>query len=112
MTLIEERFFFSKQLRLAEQQLLNAEAQQAAAANAEDFDLADKLAPMIEKYTHERDEHNIVIKNIGLAFDELKRHRASIVSELTDCFRNLFGRAFILEIFKQATEMIKAQNPR
>lgn len=97
VTLIEERFFFSKQLRLAEQQLLNAEAQQAAAANAEDFDLADKLAPMIEKYTHERDEHNIVIKNIGLAFDELKRHRASIVSELTDCFRNIRKK---LELFE------------
>ena len=107
MTLIEERFFFSKQLRLAEQQLLNAEAQQAAAANAEDFDLADKLAPMIEKYTHERDEHNIVIKNIGLAFDELKRHRASIVSELTDCFRNLFGRAFILEILNKFSSELK-----
>ena len=79
------------------QQLLNAEVQQSAAANAGDFDLADKLAPMIVKDTHERDKQNIVIKNIGLDFDEFKRHQASIVSKLTNCFRNIRKK---LELFE------------
>ena len=88
-SLLEERSNVSKNLRLATQQLSLAEAQQTAAAEAENYDLADQLAEVIERHVNQQAEYVSIRQNIDGAFDQLECQTNEVVKCVTDCFGNL-----------------------
>jgi len=88
-SLLDERSNVSKNLRLATQQLSLAEAQQTAAAEAENYDLADQLAEVIERHVNQQAEYVSIRQNIDGAFDQLECQTNEVVKCVTDCFGNL-----------------------
>mmetsp|Transcript_19880 Transcript_19880/g.29277 ORF Transcript_19880/g.29277 Transcript_19880/m.29277 type:complete len:876 (+) Transcript_19880:2-2629(+) len=88
-TLSEERAHIEKQLLFTKQQITLAETQQTAAAEEEDYELADRLACVIEKHTEENQAHEKILHDIEEAFSELDAQREGVVKGVTDCFKDV-----------------------
>jgi len=87
--LLEERAAAEKQHKLAAQQVKQAEAQQMVAAEQEDFDLAERLAGIIEKHASEKVGLDTKLKTIGEAISELDAKSAVVVQGVTQCFNEV-----------------------
>lgn len=90
--LLEERFQTVAKQRLAAQQKTAAESQQMAAAEAEDYELADRLTTLLE--THEREEKECasILENIGRALEELEEQKDGLVKRITKSFEGMQGK--------------------
>lgn len=84
--LLEERFVSFAKERLAVQQIAQAEAQQTAAAEAEDFDLADQLATVIDAHLRDKAELEAILDNIGRALAQLESQKKEVVGGVGACF--------------------------
>jgi DNA repair exonuclease SbcCD ATPase subunit len=74
---------------LATQQKDAAEAQQMAAAEAEDFELADRMGTVIDGHERERSELLSILENIGRALKQLEQQRQQEVDGVAKCFQNI-----------------------
>ena len=75
--LMEERFVTTAKERLAVQQKQQAEALQTAAAEAEDFELADQLSQTIARHAQEQAEYAAILASMERALTELERQKRS-----------------------------------
>lgn len=105
-SLQEERKTAEKQLRLIKQQIILTENQQTIAAEAEDFDLADRLAAVIGKHKSEEEELSAVLAEFERALGELDRQQVGLVHGVTDCFKDIRSR---LVRFKEEQETRKKE---
>ena len=88
-TLAEEKKGTEKKLRLLRQQVSLMEAQQSAAADAEDFDMADRLAAILEKHLQEQEKHQTILSEIQRALGELDKQQEGVVKGVTECFKDI-----------------------
>ena len=84
--LLEERFQAAAKERLAISKKEQAEAQQMAAVEAEDFDLADRMNTLLDQVEAERLEQVRILEHIGRALQQLQDQKQSLVSGVTACF--------------------------
>ena len=84
--LLEERFHAKAKERLAVSKKEQAEAQQMAAVEAEDFDLADRMNTLLDHVESERLEQVRILENIGRALQQLQEQKQSTVAAVTACF--------------------------
>ena len=84
--LLEERFQAAAKERLAISKKEQAEAQQMAAVEAEDFDLADRMNTLLDQVEAERLEQVRILEHIGRALQQLQEQKQSLVSGVTACF--------------------------
>ena len=105
--LLEEREGATKGMALAARQAELAVAQQSEAAEREDFELADKLAGMIDKHAADEKEHERILHNINLAVKELDTQREDVMKGLTQCFIDV---QMNLRQFKNEREELEKNN--
>ena len=105
--LLEERDGATKGMALAARQAELAMAQQSEAAEREDFELADKLAGMIDKHAADEKEHERILHNINLAVKELDTQREDVMKGLTQCFIDV---QMNLRQFKNEREELEKNN--
>mmetsp|Transcript_13150 Transcript_13150/g.19916 ORF Transcript_13150/g.19916 Transcript_13150/m.19916 type:complete len:1217 (-) Transcript_13150:1275-4925(-) len=91
-SLFERRLLAEKQQRLAIQQISQAEAQQMEAAEQEDFDLADRLAAVIEQHEKEKAEYSKILDHIKNLISTLEQKRVNTGKSLVSCFEGVQGR--------------------
>lgn len=84
--LLDERFVAIAKERLAVQQISQSENQQTAAAEAEDFDLADRLQVVIDGLTREKAETKAILDNIGKALTVLDSQMPVVTKDVVACF--------------------------
>ena len=94
-------------MALAARQAELAMAQQSEAAEREDFELADKLAGMIDKHAADEKEHEHILHNINLAVEELDTQREDVMKGLTQCFIDV---QMNLRQFKNEREELEKNN--
>lgn len=87
--LLEEQHVTSAKARLAEQQKAAAETQQMAAAEAEEFEMADEMSVVIEKYQREKIEYNIILDNIRAALNQFEIQKEACIKRITSCFNEV-----------------------
>jgi hypothetical protein len=75
--LLEEWFVTAAKERLAAQQKSAAEHQQMAAAEAEDYEMADQMSMVIEKHGRERVEYAAILENIKRALQDLDSQKSA-----------------------------------
>lgn len=105
--LIEERDAATKGMALAARQAELATAQQSEAAEREDFELADKLAGIIDKHAADEKEQERILHNINLAVKELDAQREDVMKGLTQCFVDV---QMNLRQFKNEREELEKNN--
>lgn len=101
IVLFEKRVLAEKQERLATQQISQAETQQMEAAEQEDFDLADRLAAVIEQHEGEKKERLEALQNIERLIEELDSKRIDKGQKLLSCFEDVQTQ---LDIFLEKQE--------
>jgi len=89
LTLIEKQSAAEKQEHLATQQISQAEKQQMAAAEQEDFELADRLAAVIEQHENEKNEHSQSRQSIEGLIQHLDEKRSDKCRALLSCFEDV-----------------------
>ncbi|KAL7467629.1 hypothetical protein ACHAXS_007870 [Conticribra weissflogii] len=87
--LVKDRTNAEKTERFAAQQISYAEVQQTKAAEAEDFEAADRLATVIDRHAKEREEQAKIVKQIGNAIAELDGEREEASKAVAACFHNV-----------------------
>jgi len=87
--LLEERFLTSAKERLATQQKAQAEAQLQAAAEVEDFELADRMGSLMDAHERERQEFASILENIGRALKQLDLQKKELVEGVSKCFSDI-----------------------
>lgn len=84
--LLEEQVQVVALLRSARSKKEQAEAQQIAAVEAEDFDLADRMNTIMEQVEKERLENVRFLDNIRSALSQLHEQRQRLVTNVLACF--------------------------
>ena len=87
--LLEEREAATRGIALSTGQAENATSQQSEAAEREDFELADRLAEVIEQHTADAKEHERMLDHIRRAMNELESAKEGVMRELTECFSDV-----------------------
>ena len=87
--LLEQRFQTAAKQRLAIQQKAVAESQQMAAAEAEDFELADRLTTLLESHEREEQECTSILENISRALEQLETQKNGLVKRITGHFSDI-----------------------
>ena len=87
--LLEERFQAAAKERLCVSKKEQAEAQQMAAVESEDFELADRMNTVMEQVESERLEYSRIAENIGRALQQLQEQQQSLVSQVTGYFTDI-----------------------
>ena len=105
--LIDEFATAEKRESLASHQINQAEAQQMAAAEKEDFDLADRLGTVIDGYESEKNEQKKILDHIQLAISEVDNQREEVVNGLTFCFTDIKDK---LSAFEQEQENVERED--
>ena len=85
----DERKSSEKQLNFLKQQISLTEKQQTAAAEAEDFDLADRLATVTEKLSKDVAEQETVLSGIDRAVSHLDGQNEELERRLINCFSDI-----------------------
>ena len=88
-SLIERRSISEKQERLATQQISQSEKQQLDAAEKEDFELADRLAAVIEQHEEEKKEHAQSRYDIEGLIKDVDEKRVNRGKKLLSCFEDV-----------------------
>ena len=99
--LVKERHSALTHERLASQQLDLTEQQLTAAAEAEDFELADQLGSVLETYQKEQAECTRMLKHIDMAVQELDNQKQQVVDGVLQCFHSI---KIQLETFESSEE--------
>lgn len=73
---------------MSQQQTLT-ERQQSAAAEAEDFDLADRFAAVLEKLSKDYNEQESTLNGIQRALSHLETQQSEHVERLIGCFHQV-----------------------
>uniref|UniRef100_A0A7S1YI52 UVR domain-containing protein n=1 Tax=Grammatophora oceanica TaxID=210454 RepID=A0A7S1YI52_9STRA len=87
--LLDERFVALAKERLAVQQIAQTEAQQMAAAEAEDYELAERLQVILDGHQREKAEVTAILENISRALSLLDVQTPNVVGAVTACFRQV-----------------------
>jgi hypothetical protein len=85
----KERNDSEKQLRCLAQQQSLTERQQLAAAEAEDFDLADRFAAVLEKLSKDYNEQQAALNGIQRALSHLETQQNEHTERVIDCFNRV-----------------------
>lgn len=85
-TMLDKRTSAEKQSRMALQQIAQAEKQQMEAAEQEDFELADRLAAVIEQHQREKEELTQVLEKFEGIIEDLDYRRLDVVKRVWLCF--------------------------
>ena len=98
--LLDERYVALAKERLAIQQMTQAEKQQAAAAEADDFEAADRLQTIIDGHNRDKGELTAILESIGRALTQLDSQTPDVVGSVAACFGNMEDelRAFLAEL--------------
>lgn len=87
--LLDERYVALAKERLAIQQIAQAELQQVAAAEADDFEVAERLQIIIEGHTRDKGELSAILDNIGRALTQLDTQTPGVVGAVSACFADV-----------------------
>ena len=87
--LVKQRMEAEKTERFAAQQISYAEAQQAQAAEDEDFEAADRLASDIERHTLERKKQVEIVKSIDRTISQIEKQRDAASKAVVSCFADI-----------------------
>ena len=87
--LLDERYVALAKERLAIQQIAQAELQQVAAAEADDYEVAERLQVIIEGHTRDKGELSAILDNIGRALTQLDTQTPGVVGAVSACFADV-----------------------
>ena len=85
----EEKVNTEKQLRISTQQRALTERQQTAAAEAEDFYLADRFAAVLENLSKDCQEQESALAGIERALSHLEGQQKELVQQVVGCFQDI-----------------------
>jgi len=85
----EEKVNTEKQLRISTQQRALTERQQTAAAEAEDFYLADRFAAVLENLSKDCQEQESALAGIERALSHLEGQQNELVQQVVGCFQDV-----------------------
>ena len=87
--LLEERFVALAKERLSTQQITQAEAQLQAAAEEEDYELADQLGQVIQAHENERSEVTALLEAITEKLEQLESTKRVVIDGVASCFETI-----------------------
>ncbi|CAB9513386.1 expressed unknown protein [Seminavis robusta] len=102
--LLEERTRALTQERLATQQRDLTEQQLTAAAEAEDYELADQLGGVLSNYEKEQKECASMREHIDMAIQELDSQKQIVVQGVLQCFQTMQTQLETFESTQQTKE--------
>jgi predicted nucleic acid-binding Zn-ribbon protein len=102
--LLEERFVTMAKERLAIQQQAQAEKHQMAAAESEDFEMADEMSNIIERHKREQAEYSSILENITRALHQIDQQKQMCVEQVTKCFKDIQVKLSEFQKQQEATD--------